>query len=90
MPTSILLLVGVQPYRRLRTDNDQRELAMFIAMCAATLLVLPPGEKANRLDLETVHRAHTRCTQLFPKSPCAKKVVRKDKLSYRVYCGKPK
>jgi hypothetical protein len=61
---------------------------VIAAMCIATILILPPGEKANKLDLATVKRAKVRCAELFPESPCAKKVVRKGKLSYRVYCGK--
>lgn len=63
---------------------------MIAAICAATILILPPGEKANKLDLATVKRASVRCAELFPESPCAKKVVRTGRLSYQVYCGKPK
>jgi hypothetical protein len=72
MPTSILLLT---------------EANVIAAICTATLLILPPGEKPNKLDLATVKRAKVRCAELYPQSPCARKVVRKGKLSYRVYCS---
>lgn len=63
---------------------------MIAAMCAMTILILPPGEKPNKLDIATVKRAQTRCAELYPQSPCANKVVRKGKLAYRVYCGRTK
>ena len=61
---------------------------MLLSLCAATILILPPGEKKTLLDLQTVERAKVRCEELYPQSPCAKKVVRTKPLTYRVYCGK--
>lgn len=59
---------------------------MLLAMCAATILLLPPGEKPTKLDLWTVERAKERCPVLYPDSPCAKSVERRRNLNYRVIC----
>jgi len=58
-----------------------------ILSCPLTILRLPYGEKANSLDISTVKRAKVRCRQLYPKSPCAKRVERKNKMDYQVVCG---
>ena len=56
--------------------------------CPFTKLVLPAGEKPNELDKATVKRARFHCKELYPRSPCAKTVSRKNKLDYQVICGK--
>lgn len=56
--------------------------------CPFTKLVLPAGEKPNELDKATVKRARFHCKELYPRSPCAKTVSRKNKLDYQVVCGR--
>lgn len=63
---------------------------MMNLICAATLLVIPPGEKAVKQDWDAVLTAGRRCVELYPQSPCAVKVVRVRDLTYHVYCGRPK
>lgn len=49
------------------------------------ILLNPPG--ITRLDLDTFKKAQKRCAALYPKSPCIKRFLRPEPLSYQVVCG---
>lgn len=55
-------------------------------ICLATVIVNLTGTW-NKQDQETLERAQKRCAQIFPSSPCLKKLIKKEWDTYNAICG---
>lgn len=56
-------------------------------ICGATQFVYSDGATKAVLDAWTLKRAKVRCGQLYPNSPCVKKIEKKPGPHYNVTCS---
>lgn len=57
-------------------------LAFVMAVCPATLIVNDSGVPWTSFDQRTLDRAKQRCGQLYQRSPCLKKFVKRTATDY--------
>lgn len=61
-------------------------IAMMLFSCPATKIV-NTTDVWNEIDQTTLIRAKNRCSEIYPKSPCLKRFVKKEENVYTAICG---
>lgn len=64
-----------------------RLLLLAALSCPKPEIINSSGYQWNSFDQKTLNRAKVRCGQLYPNSPCVKKFMKTDKMTYQVICG---
>ena len=62
---------------------------MKALICATVILINNTKLPWNAHDFEMRDRAKTRCSELYPESPCLKKFYKRNFQDYFALCGKP-
>lgn len=62
-------------------------LAVGSVQCPETIIENRTDEW-NTQDMQTLVNAKKRCGEIYPDSPCLKKLIKKDSQTYNAICGK--